>query len=116
MNDYAPNTNQEMNQETSNHMISFGSGLLVIAFFGLCKQFDYLTFANWSDGILVSVGSSITVASVLRRNLAEALIAILITLSVIVIKHDIFEFKQVFFIILILLAIRMIVSGIRSKT
>ena len=97
--------------------ISTGSGVMIVALFGLCRQLGYLVGWHWADAIIAAIGVSILVGSLLRNNVLAAIGALGVTGGVVAFRHDLIEIniEVLFFVLLFLVGIGMVFKGMRHK-
>ena len=98
--------------------ISTGAGVIIVALFGLCRQLGYLAGWHWADAIIVAIGVSIAVGSLLRNSILAAIGTLSVAGAVIAFRHDLFEvnIEMFFFVLLFLVGIGMVFRGMRQNS
>ena len=109
--------NSSENAQDHTQNISTGSGVIIMALFGLCRQLGYLVSWHWADAIIVAIGVSIAVGSLLRNSVLAAIGTLSVAGGVIAFRHDLIEvnIELFFFVLLFLVGIGMVFRGVRQK-
>ena len=97
--------------------IAMGSGIVVIALFGLCRQLGYVSVFNWADAIIAALGVGSAVGGVLRESVLAAVGSLALAAGAIAYRHDLIEVnvKVLFFIALFVAGMGMVLRGVRKN-
>ncbi len=112
------NINNSENFQDHAQNISLGSGVIIVALFGLCQQLGYLVGWHWADAIITAIGVSIAVGSLLRNSILAALGTLSVTGAVIAYRHDLIQvsIEVLFFALLFIVGIGMVFRGMRKNS
>ena len=97
--------------------IATGSGVIIVALFGLCRQLGYMVGWHWADAIIAAIGVSIAVGCVLRNSALAAIGALSVAGGLIAFRHDLIEVnvKVLFFVVLFIVGMSMVFRGMRQS-
>ena len=97
--------------------ISIGSGVIIVALFGLCRQLGYLLGWHWVDAVIAAISVSIAVSNLLRNSVLAAIGTLSVAGGIIAFRNDLIEVRieVFFFVLLFLVGIGMGFKGMRQK-